>query len=70
MQGGTGTEILVIPKIPFLPPNTIDDLRRRELSAMGKDGFVEINVLPVVLAIRSYIEDLCRVKGKAGSSTP
>lgn len=63
--GGTGTEILVIPKIPFLPPNMIDDLRRRELSAMGKDGFVEINVLPVVLAIRSYIEDLCRVKGKA-----
>lgn len=54
-SSGTVPRILVVPKIPFWPPNTMDDLRRRELSNRGKNGFVEINVLPAVLTLRSYI---------------
>lgn len=57
---GISPGILVIPKVPFSPPNVLDELRRNELSARGKDGFVEINVLPVALAIDSYIEALGR----------
>ena len=50
-----GSKVLVIPKRPFAPPNTVDDLRRKELSALGEDGFVQVNVLPAVFWIRSYI---------------
>ena len=56
--------ILVIPKIPFLPPNTITDLRQREVSGLGKSGFIEVSVLPVVLALRTYMESLSRIAGK------
>ena len=53
--------ILVVPKIPFRPPNTTDDLRRRELANKGQNGFIEINVLPTALALRSYIQTLERL---------
>lgn len=55
--------ILVIPRIPFLPPNTMADIRQREISSLGKSGFVEISVMPVVLALRAYMEDLSRAVG-------
>lgn len=58
--------ILVIPKVPFLPPNTIADLRQREISSLGMDGFIELSVLPVAFALRTYMESLSRVAGKIG----
>ncbi len=62
-NSATAPRILVIPKIPFWPPNTIDGLRQREISSLGKNGFIEVSVLPTVLTLRSYMESLCRVAG-------
>jgi DNA polymerase III epsilon subunit family exonuclease len=47
---------LVIPKVPFLPPNPLDDLRKREIQGPGVDPFVEVSVAQAVLAIRSHVE--------------
>ncbi len=47
---------LVIPKVPFLPPNPLDDLRRREFRGSGVDPFAEVNVGHAALAIRAHVE--------------
>ncbi|HHW17560.1 MAG TPA: hypothetical protein GXX30_01480 [Firmicutes bacterium] len=47
---------IVVPKVPFSPPSALEDLRRKEMFAQGRDGFIEINVHAAVLAIRSYIQ--------------
>jgi DNA polymerase III epsilon subunit-like protein len=56
--------ILVIPRIPFMPPNTMTDLRQREIWDLGKNGFIEVSVLPVAFALRGYMETLSRNAGK------
>lgn len=62
--GKFAPRILVVPKIPFGPPNIIADLRKADLSKMGRNGFVEANVLPIALSLRSYIESIMRSTGK------
>ncbi len=55
--------VLVIPKIPFWPPNTMDRLRQNEISSTGKIGFTEVSVFPTVLTLRSYLEKLYHYVG-------
>lgn len=62
--GKIAPRILVVPKIPFGPPNIIYELRKADLSKMGRDGFVEVNVLPTALSLRSYIEAIMRSTGR------
>ena len=47
---------LVVARIPFLPPNTLDDYRRREMSDIGLDPFVEVNLAQAVLTVRSHVQ--------------
>jgi len=62
--GRIAPRILVIPKIPFAPPSLVLDLRRQDLNTLGRNGFLEANVLPIALSLRSYVESIVRSTGK------
>jgi len=55
---------LTVMKVPFPPPNPVDDARRKELSGAGLDGFVEVSVRPSSLMIRAYAERMLARGGK------
>lgn len=46
----------VVCRIPFSPPNIVDDARRQKLSAMGMDGFREVNIGEALLMVREWAE--------------
>ncbi len=47
---------LVLCKVPFAPPNALDDQRRKEFSGSGHDPFVEVNVRQAVLSVRAHVQ--------------
>jgi hypothetical protein len=51
-------------KVPFPPPNPVDDARRKELSSKGLDGFIEVCVRPSSLRIRAHAERMLARGGK------
>lgn len=55
---------LTVMRIPFPPPNPVDDARRKELSGSGSDGFVEVSVRPPSLMVRAYAERMLARGGK------
>ncbi|MGE5580110.1 MAG: exonuclease domain-containing protein [Bacillota bacterium] len=48
---------LVLAKVPFAPPNPLDEVRRRQARSSA-GGFVEVSVRPAALALRAYIEKM------------
>lgn len=55
---------LAVMKVPFPPPNPVDDARRKELSSKGLDGFIEVCVRPSSLRIRAHAERMLARGGK------
>ncbi len=55
---------LLVMKVPFPPPNPLDDVRRREISRAGGDPFVEVSVRPASLQVRSYAARMLGAGGK------
>lgn len=51
---------LVVTRVPFAPPNPLDDARRAQIAASGGDGFVEVNVRPAALVLRCHVERMVR----------
>jgi hypothetical protein len=47
---------LLLARVPFPPPNPLDDLRRAQIASSGGDGFVEVNVRPSAISLRAYVE--------------
>ncbi len=47
---------LLVAKVPFLPPNPLDNLRQREMSNLGLDPFVEVNVRQAALTVRAHVQ--------------
>lgn len=56
---------LVVAKVPFAPPNAMDDLRRVEVSRLGLDPFVEVNVRQAALAVRAHVQPMVDRPGKS-----
>lgn len=48
---------LVLARVPFAPPNPMDEIRRRQARSEA-GGFVEVSVRPAALALRAYIEKM------------
>ncbi len=46
----------VVCRIPFSPPNIVDDARRHKLSALGMDSFREVNIGEALLLVREWAE--------------
>ncbi|HHX27855.1 MAG: exonuclease domain-containing protein [Bacillota bacterium] len=55
---------LAVMKVPFPPPNPVDDARRKELSRAGADPFVEVSVRAPSLMIRRYAARMLDSGGK------
>ncbi|MGI6631486.1 MAG: exonuclease domain-containing protein [Bacillota bacterium] len=55
---------LVVAKVPFPPPNPVDDARRKELAKAGADGFAEVNVRPASLSIMDYAARMSAAGGR------
>jgi DNA polymerase III epsilon subunit-like protein len=55
---------LLVMKVPFPPPNPLDDMRRREMARAGGDPFVEVSVRPASLQVRSYAARMLGAGGK------
>ncbi len=48
--------VLVVTKVPFAPPNPVDELRRKDVERLGADPFVGVSVHQTALAIRAHIQ--------------
>lgn len=53
-------DCLVLTRVPFAPPNPVDEARRKDIASRGGDGFVEVGVRPPALALRSHVEKMAR----------
>ncbi len=53
---------LVVTKVPFMPPNPLDELRKKELHGLCGNPFAEINLGQAVLALRAHVERLIDTK--------
>jgi len=51
---------VLIPKVPFSPPSILDDLRRKEVSREGHDGFIEVNVGQAVATVSMVFQALAK----------
>ena len=49
---------IVLARVPFAPPNPLDEVRRAQVSSTGGSSFVEVNVRPPALALRSHVEKM------------
>lgn len=48
---------LVLARVPFAPPNPLDEIRRRQAHSPS-GGFIEVSVRPAALGLRAYIEKM------------
>jgi len=60
IAGDPVPKCLVLARVPFAPPNPLDELRRAQVSSTGGDGFVEVNVRPPAISLRAHVERMLR----------
>lgn len=49
---------VVIPRVPFSLPDTVNDMRKKEFFQRGKNGFVEVDVCSAVMTVRACVEKM------------
>lgn len=62
-EGETVPHCLILTRVPFAPPNPLDETRRSQVVS-SSGGFVEVGVRPAALALRSYVEKMKVAGGK------